>query len=595
MKIYNINLILSLIIVAFTSCSDLLDPINDNHSTVDRIMTDPAFAEGLLMNAYIKLPTNSYSFNDVATDDAVTNDKFNTYLRMNTGQWSAQSNPISIWSSANEVILYLNSFIPLVDTIKWSWTNKNINRMFKDRLKGEAYALRGIYRYYLLQNIGGKSDDGTLLGIPLFNKPLNPQSEFNIPRASFQETVDAINADFEMAMALLPLDLKDISGATSLPSIYSTVAVADYNKVFGTVSAQRVSKRIVMGYKSRLSLLSASKAFNPDNNAQLWNQAATDAANLINSINGFVGFDYSGHRFYEGARIDVTTIPSDQKEMLWRGSMTTSNSLEKNMLPPSFNGNGRINPTQNLVDAFPMKNGYPITNPLSGYDNTKPYLNRDPRLDLYIVRNGLAFKSKIVKTSVGGGTDAKDSIPTSTRTGYYMRKLIREDINFNNDGSSSGSLKHYNVHIRYTEIFLNYAEAANEIGGPDYKLSGATYSARDVLGAIRKRAGITQTRPLVPTGMDDYLKSLSSKEDMRDLIRNERRLELCFEGFRFWDIRRWGLALNQVAKGVNIDITGTNFITIDVESRNYLPFMQYGPLPESEVLKFNALKQNAGW
>jgi starch-binding outer membrane protein, SusD/RagB family len=593
-KLYFI--VLSFVLVGFYSCSDLLEPIDDNHSTVDRILNDPAFAEGLLMTAYTKLPTYSYSFNDVSTDDAVSNDKSNAYLRMATGQWSAQYNPVSIWQNANEAILYLNNFIPQVDTIKWTWTNASINKMFKARLKGEAYALRGIFKYYLLQNVGGKSSDGNLLGIPLFNDQLLAGANFNMPRASFNESVASINADFDMAMTYLPLDLKDITVATALPAQFSTVAIADYNKVFGGVSAQRVSKRIILGYKSRLTLLAASKAFNPTDENSLWVAAANASAEVLAGINGLTGIDAFGNKFYESARVNAATIATDQKEILWRGSSATlSNTLEKNMLPPSLNGNGRINPTQNLIDAFPMKNGYPINHVLSGYVASTPYLNRDPRLDLYIVRNGLTFKTKVIKTGVGGGVDAKDSIPTSTRTGYYMRKLIREDINFNNDGTASGTAKHYPVHIRYTEVFLNYAEAANEAGGPDFKVGTATYTARDVIGAIRKRAGITQSTPTVATGMDNYLKSISTKEEMRDLIRNERRLELCFEGFRFWDIRRWGLVLNETATGVNINTTSTTFTKVDVEPRSYQPFMQYGPLPQTEVVKFSALKQNVGW
>ena len=84
---------------------------------------------------------------------------------------------------------------------------------------------------------------------------------------------------------------------------------------------------------------------------------------------------------------------------------------------------------------------------------------------------------------------------------------------------------------------------------------------------------------------------------MRALIRNERRLELCFEGFRFWDIRRWGQTMTEAAKGVNINKTGTTFTYayVDVDTREYKPYMQYAPLPQVEVLKFPALEQNAGW
>jgi hypothetical protein len=83
---------------------------------------------------------------------------------------------------------------------------------------------------------------------------------------------------------------------------------------------------------------------------------------------------------------------------------------------------------------------------------------------------------------------------------------------------------------------------------------------------------------------------------MRTLIRNERRLELCFEGNRFWDLRRWKADLTVAAKGVNIDRTGKVFTVVDVERRAYdNSYMIFGPLPANEVLNFNALVQNKGW
>ena len=79
---------------------------------------------------------------------------------------------------------------------------------------------------------------------------------------------------------------------------------------------------------------------------------------------------------------------------------------------------------------------------------------------------------------------------------------------------------------------------------------------------------------------------------MRELIRNERRLELCFESFRFWDIRRWKLAMNESAMGVDVSV---NYTPNTVEVRNFQEYMHYGPLPFSEVMKYSNLLQNRGW
>jgi starch-binding outer membrane protein, SusD/RagB family len=223
--------------------------------------------------------------------------------------------------------------------------------------------------------------------------------------------------------------------------------------------------------------------------------------------------------------------------------------------------------------------------PLSLFNPASPYANRDPRLGLYVVYNGSTFWGQVITTGVGGGRNAKDSIPTSTRTGYYMRKLLREDVNAGT--VTPATKKHYEVHMRWTEMFLNYAEAANEAYGPD---GSGTYpiTARQVIAAIRKRAGITQP--------DNYLATITDPAGMRTLIRNERRLELCFEGFRFWDLRRWKADLTETAKGINIDKAKTTFTTVNVESRVYNnTYMDYGPIPAREVIKYNALIQNKGW
>ena len=92
---------------------------------------------------------------------------------------------------------------------------------------------------------------------------------------------------------------------------------------------------------------------------------------------------------------------------------------------------------------------------------------------------------------------------------------------------------------------------------------------------------------------DNYLNSISSKEEMRRMIRNERRIELCFEGHRFWDLRRWKEPITVPAKGMRI--SGGTYTPIDVEQRLYADYMYHAPIPYSEILKFSYLKQNKGW
>jgi hypothetical protein len=571
--------------VTLWSC-DLLEPVNDNHATLDRLYKDPGFAEGVLMTAYNRIPTNNLSFNDVATDDAVSNNKQNDYLRMATGQWSAIYNPVDQWTNCISGIQTTNQFITLIDTVNWKGSVPELNWLYTQRFKGEAYALRALLQYHLLVAVAGPGPGGQMLGIPIIDKFLDGNADFNIPRATFTESVNRIFADINESMKYLTMnDYLTISSTAQLPSGYEKVSVSNYNIVFGSELNQRISARVLRGLRAKVALLAASPAFNTD--PSKWEQAANYAGEVLKSIGGLTGIDPDGNKFYQKTLVDKLNVsaapPIDQKEILWRRSVVTTNSREMANYPPSLFGRGNVNPTQNLVDAFPAANGYPIDRAESKYDKTKPYDNRDPRLRQYIAYNGNTVSGKTILTGVGGGIDAKDSLETSTRTGYYLKKLLVEEVNLN--PVSPTTQKHYEVHMRYTELFLMYAEAANEAWGPTG--AGAWgYSAKDVIGAIRSRAGIPKADP--------YLASISTKEEMRQLIRNERRLELCFEGFRFWDLRRWKADLTETAKGININ--KTNYTVVDVEPRAYKNnFMHYGPVPQTEIVKYRALQQNQGW
>lgn len=586
-KLYFSAVLILMVLICFPSCENIFEAENENLGTIDRVYQSPAFAEGLLLTAYIKLPSNGLSFNDMATDDAVSNVKTNPYLRMATGQWSALYNPVGVWGNSISGIFYINQFLSIVDSVTWKWSSSELNDLYKIRFKGEAYALRGCLKYYLLLTTGGIGDNGELLGIPIYNDFIASDGDFNIPRSSFSESLDEIYGDFDKALEYLSMDdYGNLTDSTQIPASLLDIAktVENYNAIFGNDIIHRISGRIVKAMKARVSLLAASPAFS-DGDVTLWARAADDAAVVLDKIGGISGLDPNGHRFYLPAFVDAIDMSKgmDQKEVLWRSAIGVSLSLESKCFPPSLFGEGDVNPSQNLVDAFPAGNGYPISDPASLYDASDPYAGRDPRLSLYVLHNGSSLKGKVINTGVGGGINAKDSIMQSTRTGYYLRKFLRDDVNL--DPISQASKNHYNTHMRYTELFLIYAEAANEAWGPDGKGDHA-YSARDVIAAIRKRAGINQP--------DAYLSSITSKEDMRALIRNERRLELCFEGFRFWDLRRWKEDLSEPAKGINI--AGTTYQVVDVEERKYNDsYMIYGPLPKNEVLKYSALIQNQGW
>ena len=564
-------------ISAFTtviSCDTIFEPIDENRLDFDFVSSDPASAEGILLNGYSRLD-NQFTFSEAATDDAVSNQLDNGFKRIALGELNAQFNPASSWINFQNV-LWINKFLEIIEAGEVVWSqDEDINEMFYLRMEGEAFALRGLHHFYALQAHAGIGTSGELLGVPYFKEFIESDGNFNTPRLSFQATVEAIMSDYDAALALLPTDYSD--DPATVDPLYEQYDFNKYQVVNGSLTNLRISGRIVKALKARLALFAASPSFLNDQG--FYDVAATEASELLNTIGGVSGLASNGVDYY------VSYDETNSGEMIWRGSIqnTPSFGTERQMFPPSINGLGRINPTQNFVDAFPMLNGFPATED-NGFDPQNPYANRDPRLEKFVVLNGSSFGGQTINTGVGGGINRLDSIPEfSTQTGYYLKKLLRPDVRLNNDGSAIGQ-RHYDVYFRYTELFLIFAEAANEIGGPDNQINGM--SPRDVIGAIRQRAGLAQP--------DNYLASITTTEALRELIRNERRLELSFEGHRFWDLRRWGVSLNETAEGAFFDGTDYN-LGIPVETRNYQSFATYMPIPNNETLKFPELEQNSGW
>ena len=567
------NIFIVLVFAGMIGC-ETFEPIDENRLDFDEISIFPARAEGLLLNGYIGL-VNQYSFSEAATDDAVNNQLENNYKRIALGELNAQFNPASRWNNY-EKVFWMNKFLQIVDAGEIVWSRDEVaNKLFSDRMKGEALALRALHHFYVLQAHAGKSSSGELLGIPYFTEFIESDGNFNLPRLSFEATVQAILQDFDEALELLPTDYTDNAG--NIDSKYDGIDVNIYRRVNGSLYNLRISGRIVKALKTRVALFAASPSF-LNGQGNYYNIAAENAADIINTIGGVGGLNPNGIEFY------TSDDNVKSSEMLWRSSIGGNNAtIEKRMFPPSVNGKGEINPTQNFVDAFPMEDGTPIAQSAS-YNPQDPYKDRDPRLEKYVVLSGTSFGGGVINTGFGGGINRVDSIPEfSTKTGYYLKKLLQPEVRINSDGTTSGKV-HANVYFRYTELFLILAEAANEIGGPDHQVNGI--SARDVISQIRKRAGISQP--------DNYLASINTKDAMRELIRNERRIELSFEGHRFWDLRRWGASLNETAKGYFFDGTSYNELP-SVENRIYKPFAIYMPIPNSEIVKFSELEQNNGW
>lgn len=552
------------------SCEDFLEPEQDNRLTREILTGNPAYAEGLLLKAYVDLPTEYDFSEEAATDDAITNNFNLPEWRMANGQWNSDFNPVSEWTKAYQNIFYLNDFLEIVGSVPWDLDSEYELEMHRKRLKGEAYGLRAWYEFQLLRSVSGFSADGELLGYPIVREVLSITSDWKIPRSPFEECVQKIIEDCDSAINLLPAFYQDI------PDNF------EFNQTMGERFTNRINGNALQALKSRVLLYAASPAFNLANDPEKWEDAAIFTADFLNENGGLAALSGSPDDFW----IYPAGGPYDP-DIIWASTIYTSNTLEERYYPPSLFGKAEVNPSQNLVDAFPMINGYPITAPEASFIPTFPYRNRDPRLSAYILTdNGMLGFQGPFRTFLGSLPDGINQQTNSTRSGYYMKKFL-------NPGATifpiSSEAVHFYSYIRFTEVFLNYAEAANEAWGPD-EPGTAGFTARQVIAALRSRAGIQAPDP--------YLASLSGKEELRELIKNERRIELCFEGHRFYDIRRW-TDLDKMKSPVNgVFITPgfpAKYEYVQIEERNYSDYMIYGPVPYTEVLKYSELKQNQGW
>ncbi|MDR1667808.1 MAG: RagB/SusD family nutrient uptake outer membrane protein [Bacteroidales bacterium] len=552
----------ALMTLSVMACNDFLEVDPDNVYNEESVLERPKRAEGILLNAYLGLPS-SVEFSDVATDDAVSNLPTNSYRRAANGEWSASYDPFSRWSNAYDNIAYLNIFLDhIVNEVEWAPSNEWQTAEYRKRLAGEAYGLRAFYYWQLLQAHAGIGVSGQLLGVPMIRSADIDRNTL-LPRNPYEECVRWVMADIDSAVAFLPDIYAD--APTNDPQ------KSDMDAVYGARYKNRMNARIAKMIRARVLLQAASPAFNPNDDKTKWAAAADAAAEVIDAAGGLGALNGSRLTYY---------LDAASPEHLWRKDPENIRAWETTHFPPSFFGNGRLNPSQNLIDAFPAANGYPITDAAhSGYNPADPYEGRDARLKRWIIHHGLIFKTIAVNTIDDMNDGVGKVAEKSTRTGYYIRKLMNENVKL--DPGAGVSQNHVMTLMRQTEAFLIYAEAANRAWGPD----GAgthSYSAREVIAGIRSTAGIAT---------DPYLASLTDQQDMETLIRNERRLELCFENARFWDIRRWNDPSALTATVYGTSDGGKTFFS--VESRNYQPHMIYGPIPYTEMMK--ELEQNKGW
>ncbi len=251
------------------------------------------------------------------------------------------------------------------------------------------------------------------------------------------------------------------------------------------------------------------------------------------------------------------------------------------LAPRSVNANSKWVPTKAMVDMYQMKNGLPITDGASGYDPANQYANRDPRLSysIFVPKDTLP-NGKIFNSLPGSTTgDAVGSSFVVSPTGWNVKKYVnKEDLSKPADGGINIML------IRYAEVLLTYAESMIE----QNKLDQSVY---DAINKVRQRGDVNM--PPVATGQ--------TQEQLRDIVRNERTVELAFESLRYFDIRRWKIAAAVMpgnVYGLTYKDTDSSLKTVEVPgwTQTWNDKLYLWPIPQKEIdLNKNLLPNNQGW
>lgn len=553
-------LVLIPILFAGVSCNNILDPRPNSDLTDDDIDLHAAYGEGLLGEAYSNLDYGRDIFMSTYTDNAVPATEGTNNIA--TGNWTVENNPIGDWSNYYNSIKYINKFLTIAYDLTYEVGAAEQDSLLRSHRIGEAYYLRAWYEWNLLKEYAGYVEgEADAKGFPIVTEVLESGDDVNRPRNLYTEGVEQIIADLDSAISRLPENYRGTGN------------------IYGISNRGRGSDAAALALKSRIYLYAASPAYT---DAGEWDRAAEAAFEAINFTGGLTDLQPYGN-FNDYNNFDH----------IWIQPTYSGNGMERQYYPPSLFGNGSINPSQNLVDAFPARDGYPADQS-SSYDPSQPYTSRTSRFERFIFFNGDEYNGTTIET-FNGGADAPGGLSQQgTRTGYYLKKHTSKNVQLT-PGNATTDTK-FKVFLSKKELYLNFAEAANEAWGPNDSRLG--FSAAEALAKIRKRAGIDSDTSTAGY-QDAYLdqQAAAGKDAFRELVHNERRLELSFEGHRFWDTRRWNDPLSHTVKGVEITETNSGFSYdfIEVEDHNFQDYMRYIPVPYNETLIMDQLKQNRGW
>lgn len=488
-----------LLTLTMFSCSDLLDKKNLESMSSDDIWKDPLLVETYVNNLYANYPTWTRFENDMS-DESRNGYRTHAAWRMIKGEWGLEYNAMEYW--AYKHIRKCNEILKNIDDVP-------MEEAMVKRIKGEVIFFRASCYFEMTKRYGG---------VPLILEPQTFDSEDIYPkRASLDEMFDFITKEYALAAELL----------------------ANF-KTHTSTNFGRVTWGACKAMESRAYLFWASPLYNASNDQTRWQKAATLAKEVIES---------GIYSLKENPRDIFLDRQSPENIFAIYYKMPERYHGVDAWCKPLSIANGDAahwGAIQELVDAFPTIEGVSIQDD-NNYDPSNPYINRDPRLEAFIVVNGSQYcgrtqylywelgnvdpsfpqneANRFKSNGSGGEFQDASSAAHNSITGYLCRKMIEEDLPKNAYSGGWGSITPY-IEIRLAEVLLNCAEALNETGD----ISGAA----ELVKMIRQRAGILN--PEVPA------KDMSNKESLRTFIHNERYIELCFEQKRYWDLRRWKIA-----------------------------------------------------
>ena len=462
-------------------------------------------------------------------------------------KWGRQNNDDA--KGQYERIRSCNLFITKVTESDFSAEDK------KERL-AEARFLRAWFYHYLWMAYGG---------VPIITEVLdnNVSTDIFYPRETAQKTFEFIDKELD--------EIKD-----DLPPRRSGSDLG------------RASKGAILTLKGWVELFHASELRNPGKDKKRWEAAAATLKDVI---------DLQVYHLQPTILDLWTEATNNNDEVIFDFQMSKQNGgRREGLFGPVFvkgvqSSWGNMQPTQELVDDYCMANGLPITDPASGYNKNNPYKNREKRFYQSILYDGSMWQGEEIITRVGVGSP--NEIDTSsdsdvTNTGYYTRKTIDESVNGADNLQMSNGMANY-IFFRYADVLLMYAEASLEAGDKP--------TAIEYLDMVRTRGDN------MPSIGDTYPQGITENQ-LREIIRRDRRIELAFEDKRWWDILRWKICdgengvMNKPIGGMKIEDTNGDGVWEynyhEVGKRTFLPRMYYQPIPQYVIDKNPVIREQNG-